>query len=246
MSYFRRVSPVIIQIFIAGSISSAIATWLIIRFYLQRRFLSTDQTVVSKNIQPVSSDETNHTIDKQQTHLPLTDISNEQFREEPALHTDTIEPAVLPLQETVEESEKENRAHEAPFSAASDPSYQHQRDANQFSITIASLQPENFEEKIIKETNEVSQDRCTFEEETRSITAINPSATPHPEKTTTAERSPEPILSEAYCVKCRQKRPIHNSHMVITRNGRSALEGTCPICKTKLFRFIARAKEENN
>ena len=104
MSYFRRVSPVIIQIFIAGSISSAIATWLIIRFYLQRRFLSTDQTVVSKNIQPV--------IDKQQTHLPLTDISNEQFREEPALHTDTIEPAVLPLQETVEESEKENRAHE--------------------------------------------------------------------------------------------------------------------------------------
>ncbi len=44
---------------------------------------------------------------------------------------------------------------------------------------------------------------------------------------------------EAYCVKCRQKRFMHNPQKVLTKNGRSAMEGICPICSTKLFRFIA-------
>lgn len=46
-------------------------------------------------------------------------------------------------------------------------------------------------------------------------------------------------LAEAYCVKCRQKRAMQNPHRVVTKKGRSALEGTCPVCGTKLFRFIA-------
>lgn len=49
----------------------------------------------------------------------------------------------------------------------------------------------------------------------------------------------EPAV-EAYCVKCRQKRAIQNAHEVTTKNGRRALEGQCPICGTRLFRFIAR------
>jgi len=44
---------------------------------------------------------------------------------------------------------------------------------------------------------------------------------------------------EAYCVKCRNKRPMHNPKEVVTKNGRRALEGTCPICGVRLFRFIA-------
>jgi hypothetical protein len=44
---------------------------------------------------------------------------------------------------------------------------------------------------------------------------------------------------EAYCVKCRQKRPIQNPQEVVTKNRRRALEGNCPVCGTKLFRFIA-------
>ncbi len=44
---------------------------------------------------------------------------------------------------------------------------------------------------------------------------------------------------EAYCVKCRNKRPMHEPKEVATKNGRRALEGTCPICGVRLFRFIA-------
>jgi hypothetical protein len=48
---------------------------------------------------------------------------------------------------------------------------------------------------------------------------------------------------EAYCVKCRQKRPIQGARKVTTKKGRPAIEGTCAVCDTKLFRFIAREKE---
>jgi pimeloyl-ACP methyl ester carboxylesterase len=44
---------------------------------------------------------------------------------------------------------------------------------------------------------------------------------------------------EAYCVKCKQKRPMQSPKEVITKSGRHALEDTCPACGTKLFRFVA-------
>jgi hypothetical protein len=43
---------------------------------------------------------------------------------------------------------------------------------------------------------------------------------------------------EAYCVKCRNKRPVQDPKEVVTKNGRRALEGTCPVCGVRLFRFI--------
>lgn len=97
---------------------------------------------------------------------------------------------------------------------------------------------------------------------TRAITAANPEiassfpATPLPEKTASqpserptisSEPTREPLVGditrgesiEAYCVKCRQKRSMHNAQKVLTKNRRSAMEGVCPVCGTKLFRFIA-------
>lgn len=44
---------------------------------------------------------------------------------------------------------------------------------------------------------------------------------------------------EAYCMKCKQKRPMLHPTEVVTKTGRHALEDTCPVCGTKLFRFIA-------
>jgi hypothetical protein len=44
---------------------------------------------------------------------------------------------------------------------------------------------------------------------------------------------------DAYCVKCRQKRDMEDPREIETKNGRHALEGTCPVCGTRLFRFIA-------
>jgi pimeloyl-ACP methyl ester carboxylesterase len=48
---------------------------------------------------------------------------------------------------------------------------------------------------------------------------------------------------EAYCVKCKQKRPMLRPKEVVTKNGRRALEDTCPVCGRKLFRFVASQEE---
>jgi hypothetical protein len=54
---------------------------------------------------------------------------------------------------------------------------------------------------------------------------------------TRQKETTEPAI-EAYCMKCRQKRNMLMPRQVTTKNGRTAMEGTCPICGTKLFRFI--------
>lgn len=43
---------------------------------------------------------------------------------------------------------------------------------------------------------------------------------------------------EAYCVKCREKREMKDPKDVTMKNGRHAVEGTCPVCSTKLFRMV--------
>jgi hypothetical protein len=50
-------------------------------------------------------------------------------------------------------------------------------------------------------------------------------------------------VAEAYCAKCRQKRTIQGVREVTTKKGRSAIEGICSVCGTKVFRFTARGKE---
>ena len=50
------------------------------------------------------------------------------------------------------------------------------------------------------------------------------------------------MATEAYCVKCREKREIKDPQEVTMKNGRPALKGTCPVCGTGLFRMLG-AKE---
>ena len=42
---------------------------------------------------------------------------------------------------------------------------------------------------------------------------------------------------EAYCFKCRAKVQIRNAKNVTLKNGRPAVQGTCPTCGTKVFRI---------
>lgn len=42
---------------------------------------------------------------------------------------------------------------------------------------------------------------------------------------------------EAYCVKCRAKREIQSARPVTLKNGRPATQGSCPVCKTALYRI---------
>jgi Zn finger protein HypA/HybF involved in hydrogenase expression len=44
-------------------------------------------------------------------------------------------------------------------------------------------------------------------------------------------------MAQAYCVKCRKKREIQNPKKVVLKNKRPAISGTCPVCKTKVFRI---------
>lgn len=54
----------------------------------------------------------------------------------------------------------------------------------------------------------------------------------------TAARAEPGETVTAYCVKCRAKRPMQNPRRVTLSNGRPALQGTCPVCNTGMFRTI--------
>jgi hypothetical protein len=47
---------------------------------------------------------------------------------------------------------------------------------------------------------------------------------------------------EAYCVKCRTKRKVKNGTVKETSNGRKMAQGTCPVCGTKVTRFLSNKK----
>ena len=43
---------------------------------------------------------------------------------------------------------------------------------------------------------------------------------------------------KAYCMKCKAERTIQNVQIVMTKNGRPAANGVCPVCGTKMFKFL--------
>ena len=49
------------------------------------------------------------------------------------------------------------------------------------------------------------------------------------------------MAAEAYGTKGRAKRDINDAREVTLANGRHSLQGTCPVCATKLLRFVAGA-----
>lgn len=47
---------------------------------------------------------------------------------------------------------------------------------------------------------------------------------------------------EGYCVKCRTKRKVTNGAVKESPNGRRMVQGTCPVCKTKVTTFLPSKK----
>ncbi len=43
---------------------------------------------------------------------------------------------------------------------------------------------------------------------------------------------------EGYCVKCREKRAVKDGKVVTTESGRRMAKGDCPVCGTKVNRFL--------
>jgi hypothetical protein len=50
-------------------------------------------------------------------------------------------------------------------------------------------------------------------------------------------QSKEGSVAEGYCVKERKKVEIQNPQQVTMKNGRPAIQGTCPDCGTKIFKI---------
>lgn len=44
---------------------------------------------------------------------------------------------------------------------------------------------------------------------------------------------------EGYCVKCREKRTIADGKVETTAQGRKMAQGICPVCGTKVTRFLS-------
>lgn len=44
-------------------------------------------------------------------------------------------------------------------------------------------------------------------------------------------------MPEGYCVKERKKVEIQDPQQVTMKNGRAAIQGTCPDCGTKIFKI---------
>ncbi len=53
-------------------------------------------------------------------------------------------------------------------------------------------------------------------------------------------------MTEAYCVKCKKKREMKDPEEVTMKGKggtkRAAMKGTCPVCGTKMFRILGKAK----
>ena len=45
---------------------------------------------------------------------------------------------------------------------------------------------------------------------------------------------------EGYCVKCRKKRTVADGKVEVTSNGRRMVKGICPVCGTKVSRFLPK------
>jgi len=45
---------------------------------------------------------------------------------------------------------------------------------------------------------------------------------------------------KAYCLKCRKNVEIMSPKMITLRNGSLATQGVCPVCLTKVYRFVGR------
>ena len=42
----------------------------------------------------------------------------------------------------------------------------------------------------------------------------------------------------AYCFKCKTKREIKDPKTVVLKNKRSAIQGVCPVCGTKIVHYV--------
>ncbi|HEX4206062.1 MAG TPA: alpha/beta fold hydrolase [Ktedonobacteraceae bacterium] len=101
----------------------------------------------------------------------------------------------------------------------------------------AEPEPEHTEEAAYDLLEKGVVHESTPDDQARATLAVPVELEPEPEPAQQSAVQQERVV--AYCVKCKQKRDMQNPRKITTKNGRRAMEGTCSICGTRLFRFIA-------
>ena len=48
------------------------------------------------------------------------------------------------------------------------------------------------------------------------------------------------MADKGYCVKCKESRDIAKSREVTMKNGRLAIKGECPVCKTGMYKILGK------
>jgi hypothetical protein len=66
---------------------------------------------------------------------------------------------------------------------------------------------------------------------------VNPTSRLPREPSREAAAKGGPSMPEGYCVKERKKVEIKDAKQVTMKNGRPAIQGTCPDCGTKIFKI---------
>ncbi len=73
--------------------------------------------------------------------------------------------------------------------------------------------------------------------------AAEPATAEAPATTAPAEASTAQEVV-GYCMRCRTKRPMKGAHEEISESGRRAARGTCPVCGTNMFVFLAASDDD--
>ena len=84
-------------------------------------------------------------------------------------------------------------------------------------------EPHDAEKEIIRELQR--QDEALDDMENRLQTARHGAAG-------------QPSEITAYCVRCKEKRPIAGARDAVLKNGRPAVMGTCPVCGCRVSRIV--------
>lgn len=53
------------------------------------------------------------------------------------------------------------------------------------------------------------------------------------------------IMTEGYCVKCKEKTEMADAKETTMKNGRSAMKGKCPKCGTGMFKILGLASKDS-
>jgi pimeloyl-ACP methyl ester carboxylesterase len=164
-----------------------------------------------------------------------------------AAHVEQPENVITAIQRWQEETQSDQLAHEPLTRQITEQSAQRAAEeavpetttsssARQPGEPIAITQPEQQENEERNASLARSETPATSSASEISIAASASDTAQVSEQA--KEQETEPSIT-AYCVKCKQQRPMLNARQIVMKNGRAAMRGICGTCGTRMNRIIS-------